>query len=120
MIDIIGGQKCKIHPFYIYIFSQQGYNRKAPSLCDDFLFTKTMQDPDILKPILEAILNFKISQVKIADAQKSFDVSYDSHGIRLDVYADDAENSRFAVEMQARREYNLFDIITVSWTSTSF
>lgn len=81
---------------------------QALNLCDDFLFTKTMQDPDILKPILEAILNFKISQVKIADAQKSFDVSYDSHGIRLDVYADDTENSRFAVEMQARQEYNLF------------
>ena len=41
------------------------------------------------------------------DVQKSFDVTYDSHGIRLDVYADDAENIRFAVEMQTRQGYNI-------------
>ena len=88
--------------------SRQTYIRKSfqeLNLCDDFLFAKTMQDPDILKPVLESILRFKIAKVEPVDLQKSLDVRYGSHGIRLDVYAADAENSRFAVEMQARREY---------------
>ena len=90
--------------------SRQTYIRKSfqeLNLCDDFLFAKTMQDPDILKPVLETILRFKIARVEIVEAQKSFDVSYHAHGIRLDVYADDEAGSRFAVEMQARQEYNL-------------
>ena len=77
------------------------------NLCDDFLFAKTMQDPDILKPVLETILHFKIARVEIVDTQKSFDVSYHAHGVRLDVYADDDAGSRFAVEMQTRQEYNI-------------
>ena len=77
------------------------------NLYDDFLFGKTMQDPDILKPVLESILRFKIAKVEPVDLQKAFDVRYGSHGIRLDVYAADAENSRFAVEMQAQEKYNV-------------
>lgn len=77
------------------------------NLYDDFLFGKTMQDPDILKPVLESILRFEIAKVEPVDLQKSLDVRYGSHGIRLDVYAADAENSRFAVEMQAQEKYNV-------------
>ena len=90
--------------------SRRPYIRKSfqeLNLCDDFLFAKTMQDPDILKPVLETILRFKIARVEIVDTQKSFDVSYHAHGVRLDVYADDEAGSRFAVEMQTRQEYNI-------------
>lgn len=77
------------------------------NLCDDFLFSKTMRDPDILKPVLEIILKIKIARIEIVEMEKTIDVSYNAHGVRLDVYADDKENRRFAIEMQAQPKYNI-------------
>jgi predicted transposase/invertase (TIGR01784 family) len=77
------------------------------NLCDDFLFSQTMRDTEILKPLLEEILNIKISHINIVEPEKTMEVAYDAHGIRLDVYAADSDNRRFSVEMQTKDTYNI-------------
>ncbi len=68
---------------------------------DDFMFCKIMTTRlDICKDVLELILGFEIKEVKLAEAQKSIEVTADGKGIRLDVYVDDDENTVYDIEMQ--------------------
>ncbi|MBP5305605.1 MAG: Rpn family recombination-promoting nuclease/putative transposase [Lachnospiraceae bacterium] len=68
---------------------------------DDFMFCKIMTTRlDICKDVLELILGFEIKEVKLAEAQKSIEMTSDGKGIRLDVYVDDDENMVYDIEMQ--------------------
>ena len=77
------------------------------NLSDDFLFSKVMQDEEILRLLLEKILNFSIRKVSIVQYQRVMEIDPEAHGIRLDVYANDAEGTRYSVEMQKKNEYNI-------------
>lgn len=77
------------------------------SLADDYLFSKVMEDPDICRLLLEKILNVTIRKVELDIPQKSIDPNYTSHGIRLDVYVADDQNTIYSVEMQRSNEYNI-------------
>ena len=77
------------------------------NLSDDFLFGKVMQDEEILKLLLEKVLGFAIIRVVLVQPQRVIEIDPDAHGIRLDVYADDEEGSRYSVEMQQENEYNI-------------
>jgi predicted transposase/invertase (TIGR01784 family) len=66
-----------------------------------------MRDTEILKPLLEEILQIKIAHINIVEPEKTMKVAYDAHGIRLDVYAADSGNRRFSVEMQTKNKYNI-------------
>ena len=60
------------------------------NLCDDFLFAKVMEDPEVCRRILEKILGVKIRRVENLTLQKDISLDPSAKGVRLDVYlADD-------------------------------
>ncbi len=77
------------------------------SFIDDFLFCKILENNlDICKELLELILNIKIREIKV-ERQKSIDVTSDAHGIRLDVYVEDENNTVYDLEMQTTLKKDL-------------
>ena len=75
---------------------------KDLSLVDDFMFSEVMRRPENIKPFLEAVLEKKIQRVVTIDKQKDLKDTYDAHGIRLDVYLEDENHTKYDVEVQAR------------------
>ena len=73
---------------------------------DDFMFCKVMSDPDICKELLEILLHIKIERLEFQEPQKSFKLTSESRGIRLDVYVKDS-NRVFDIELQTTNERNL-------------
>ena len=73
---------------------------------DDFMFSQVMSDPDICKELLEILLHIKIERLEFQEPQKSFKLTSESRGIRLDVYVKDS-NRVFDIELQTTNERNL-------------
>ncbi len=69
-------------------------------ISNDFLFGKIMQQPENCKPLLECILGSKIARISYPESQKVMDITYDSHGVRLDVYVEDDQKNAYNIEMQ--------------------
>lgn len=76
-------------------------------ITDDFMFGKVMHHPERCKKLLEIILDARIREVVFLDEQESMNPDYDARGIRLDVYLEDADNTVYNVEMQAKNEGDL-------------
>ena len=76
------------------------------TITDDFMFCKVMSDPDICKELLEILLHIKIERLVFQEPQKSFKLTSESRGIRLDVYVKDS-NRVFDIELQTTNERNL-------------
>ena len=76
------------------------------TIMDDFMFCKVMSDPDICKELLEILLHIKIERLVFQEPQKSFRLTSESKGIRLDVYVKDS-NRIFDIELQTTNERNL-------------
>ena len=75
---------------------------------DNFMFVKVMSAyPDLCRELLELILQKKIRALQVTDYEKTVLPSYQSHGIRMDVYAEDEENTVYDIEMQAQPEADL-------------
>ena len=72
------------------------------TITDDYMFKLIMSYPIICKHLIEIILNIKIREIKYLDKEKTFKNNYEGKGIRLDVYVEDEDNSRFILEMQVR------------------
>ena len=72
---------------------------KDLTIRDAFMFAAVMSDPEICRRVLELALGIPISEVRI-QTEKTMSYHSEYHGVRLDVYADDAEKRRFNVEMQ--------------------
>ena len=69
---------------------------------DNFMFVKIMGlYPELCRELLELILNTKISRLEPIIPENTVQPAYESHGIRYDVYTQDASGTRFDVEMQA-------------------
>lgn len=77
------------------------------TIADDFMFAIVMSDPEISKPFLEAVLQKKIARIEVIDSQKDLGDDYDNHGIRLDVYLEDAAGTKYDIEMQTTRQKDL-------------
>lgn len=77
------------------------------NLSDDYLFEKVMENEIVLKAVIEKILDIRISRLEIIQPQRMIEIRPEAKGIRLDVFADDAEGNRYSVEMQKWNEYNL-------------
>ncbi len=73
---------------------------------NDFLFKKVMRNKRICKHLLEEILQTKIADISYPEIEKTLDVYYDSRGIRLDVFADDDNHTRYNLEMQVKNVIN--------------
>ena len=76
------------------------------TITDDFMFCKVMSDPALCKELLEILLHIKIERLEFNEPQKSFKLTSESKGIRLDVYVKDS-NSVFDIELQTTNEKNL-------------
>lgn len=70
---------------------------------NNFLFGAVMLDENNSRTLLERILEFPIGKIEV-DKEKSIVYHPEYKGVRLDVYAKDALNRRFNVEMQVLRE----------------
>lgn len=69
------------------------------NLSNDLMFHLVMQDAERCRKLLEMILEFPISKVEVT-VQKDITPSLLDKGVRLDVYAEDEDHSRYNVEMQ--------------------
>ena len=72
---------------------------KDLTIRDAFMFAAVMSDSEICRKVLEMSLGIPISEVHI-QTEKTMAYHSEYHGVRLDVYADDAEKRRFNVKMQ--------------------
>lgn len=72
---------------------------KDLTIRDAFMFAAVMSDPEICRRVLELALGIPISEVHI-QTEKTMAYHSEYHGVRLDVYAADADRTRFNVEMQ--------------------
>ena len=65
-----------------------------------------MSDSALCKELLEILLHIKIDRLVFQEPQKSFKLTPESRGIRLDVYVKDS-NRIFDIELQTTNERNL-------------
>lgn len=72
----------------------------------NFMFGAVMQEEELCKHLLEMILNIKIARI-IVHVEKSIVYHPGYKGVRLDVYAQDEENTHYNIEMQATSEKEL-------------
>lgn len=72
---------------------------KDLTIRDAFMFAAVMSDPEICRKVIELALGIPISEVHI-QTEKTMAYHSEYHGVRLDVYAADADRTRFNVEMQ--------------------
>lgn len=78
---------------------------------DDYMFKLIMRRKRICKKMLEKILQIEIRDIKYLENEKTIEASYNSKGIRLDVYVADEYDTVFNVD------YSEFPVIP-SFTST--
>lgn len=72
---------------------------------DDFMFYAVLTSKkDLMKELLERILDMEIADIQLLEEQKTMEHFYSSKGIRLDVYAKTTDGKVFNVEMQTSEE----------------
>ena len=72
------------------------------TLANNFIFYKIMRNnPDVCKELLEILLEFKIERIEMSQ-EEEINIDFDSKGVRLDVYAKDADGLKvYNIEVQA-------------------
>lgn len=73
-------------------------------LSNAFMFGEVMRHPEVCKLFLEALFGEKIARISYIGKEHDISDSYLNHGIRLDVYLEDAERTHYDVEMQSTRQ----------------
>lgn len=73
---------------------------------DDYMFKLIMSRKGICKKMLEKILRISIDDLVYIEDEKSMKASYDSKGVRLDVYVKDDKHTVYNIEMQVRKPEN--------------
>ena len=81
-------------------------NFKDLNLSNAFLFAVAMQDEETCRIVLETVLDKKIGKVKV-NVEHTILYSSDIRSVRLDVYARDAVEVDYDIEMQNEDEKNL-------------
>lgn len=74
---------------------------------DNFMFGAVMKNPNKCKAVLECILGITIRKIEYPELEKTIDNTYESRGVRLDVYVEDDANTIYNIEMQATNKKNL-------------
>lgn len=71
------------------------------TIANNFIFYKVMRNnPDVCKELLEILLEFKIEQIEMSQ-EEVVDIDFASKGIRMDVYARDADGLKaYNIEIQ--------------------
>lgn len=70
------------------------------TISDNFIFQAVMNNSQICKEFLEKLLGISIRKINYVEPEKIFDVGIKSKGIRLDVYAEDENQTIYDIEMQ--------------------
>ena len=73
---------------------------------DDYMFKLIMSRKRGCKKMLEKILRISIDDLVYIEDEKSMKASYDSKGVRLDVYVKDDKHTVYNIEMQVRKPEN--------------
>lgn len=79
---------------------------KELTIKDNFMFGAVMAEEDNCRRLLELILGISIKHVKVS-REKSIVYHPEYKGIRLDVYAEDENNTHYNVEMQVAKKQEL-------------
>ena len=71
------------------------------TIANNFIFYKVMRNnPDVCKELLEILLEFKIERIEMSQ-EEVLDIDFASKGIRMDVYARDADGLKaYNIEIQ--------------------
>ena len=69
-------------------------------LSNDFMFCEVMREPEVCQLFLEALLGKSIARIEYITKQEDLADDFLSHGIRLDIYLNDAEGTLYDIEMQ--------------------
>jgi predicted transposase/invertase (TIGR01784 family) len=77
------------------------------TLMDDYMFGTVMQDPKLIRPLIERILDMRIRQVTYIEPQRTMKSGFDAKGIRLDLYVEDENGIVYNVEVQTTRHRSL-------------
>ena len=77
------------------------------TLMDDYMFGAVMQDPKLIRPLIEFILNVRIRSIRYIEPQKAMKSGFESKGIRLDLYVEDESGAVYNVEVQTTRHTHL-------------
>ena len=77
------------------------------TLMDDYMFAAVMQNTKFLRPLLEFVLQVKITGIELTEPQKNEKKGYTSKGVRLDLYVIDDKGNIYNVEVQTTNERNL-------------
>ena len=59
-------------------------------LSDDFMFGEVMRQPEVCRLFLECLLEKEIARIEYINKQEDMSDDVSGHGIRLDVYLNDA------------------------------
>lgn len=76
-------------------------------LSDNFMFGQVMRDERVSKLFLEALLGRSIAKIEYIDKEKDLSDTLGAHGIRLDVYIQDQNQTRYNIEMQCVNQKDL-------------
>jgi predicted transposase/invertase (TIGR01784 family) len=76
-------------------------------LSDNFMFAQVMRQPDICQLFLEELLGVSIARLEFIGKEQDISDGDDYHGIRLDIYVNDAAQTRYNIEMQNTRQKDL-------------
>ena len=69
-------------------------------LSDDFMFGEVMRQPEVCRLFLECLLEKEIARIEYINKQEDMSDDVSGHGIRLDVYLNDAAGTHYDIEMQ--------------------
>ncbi len=70
------------------------------TLKNDVMFSSIFRDPEYCRELLQRILGIRISELTIAEEQKTLKIKPWNKGIRLDIYAKDIDGNVYDIEMQ--------------------
>ena len=77
------------------------------TLMDDYMFGTVMQDPKLIRPLIESILDMRIRQVTYIEPQRTVKSGFEAKGVRLDLYVEDENGIVYNVEVQTTRHRSL-------------
>lgn len=75
------------------------------TICDNFIFQKVMQNPDICKRLVEKLLGIKIKNIVYPTAEMTIEESPTQKGVRLDLYVETDTGVIIDIEMQTTNDY---------------
>ena len=78
---------------------------KNATISNNFMFRLVMEKQELCKPLIERILDIKISKIVYLEPEKNLEAKLLSKGVRLDLYVEDEHGTAYDIEMQIDDRY---------------